>query len=113
MADVCFLVYSLRGLFSEEVDDDSPHQHTIEQFCMHVSGQWQREARLVQAAAAGFIDTRREQVAALVRSALPTCSPQEVELIVTHDDGMHVHKLITAVNNVSRRGSDMHDIADN
>ena len=55
----------------------------------------------MHSAVTNFIDMRRENVAAMVKSAMPICSPEEVEEIVTHDDGMHVHKLITAVINVS------------
>jgi hypothetical protein len=54
----------------------------------------------VQATVQRFLDMRRENVAVMIKSAMPICSDEEVEAIVTHDDGAHVHKLIHAVNNV-------------
>jgi len=93
------VVRSLRDLFYEDIKDDAGYQQTIRKFCLYVTHEWLKKAQLVQAAVQGFIDMRRENVAVMVKNSLQICSPEEVEEIICHDDGMHVHKLITAVNN--------------
>jgi predicted GTPase len=100
---VCFLFNSLRDLFTEDSDeiDDTSYRHTIQNFCLYVTHQWLKESQRVNKAVSRFIEMRRENVAIMIKSAMPICSEDEVEAIVTHDDGMHVHKLITAVTNVS------------
>lgn len=106
-ADPFLCQLSLRGLFTgegeeEEEADSSSYKLTIlSNLCSYVTLYWLKETQQVLAAVTQFVAMRRENICAMMKKAMPFCSEEELEDVVTHDDGMHVHKLITAVNNVS------------
>jgi hypothetical protein len=98
-----YLLFSMLNLFTEEdkdADDELSYKHTIENLCLYVIHHWLKEVQLTHVAVQQFIDMRRENVSVLIKEAMPICSEEEVDAFVKHDDGVHVHKLIAAVNNV-------------
>ena len=85
----------------EEGSDEFTFKQTIKNLCSYVIQKWFKDMQRVRDAVHEFICLRREKVSYLIKEAMPICTEDEVEAIVTHDDGVHVHKLITAVKNVS------------
>ena len=93
----------MHNLFTEEVEDTDKlsYKHTVANLCLHVTHHWLKEVQRVHVIVQEFMSMRRKNVSVMIKEAMPICSEEEVEAVVTHDDGVHVHKLITAVNNVS------------
>jgi hypothetical protein len=92
----------MRDLFTEESSetDDLSYKHAIAHLCLLVTRHLFKGAQCVQVAVQQFMDMRRANLTVLIKEVMPFCSNDEVDAIVTHDDGVHVHKLILAVKNV-------------
>ena len=95
-----YVFASMRHLFSDDESDEDESTRPLANLCCYMTQVWLSTAQRVRVVVSQYMAMRREKISSMAKTAMPFCTEEEIEAFVEHDDGVHIHKLIAAVNRV-------------